>query len=231
MSEEWPVQRADALVCINMIHITPWTACAGLMAGAERTLPLGGVPYLYGAYQINGRHTAQSNQDFDAWLRTTTKGLVDRTRTKRPQGVDIGTRLLTKTSRWCWTFMGGKSVLRVSPNGSKTCRCVFIVVSMPGHFGSTSAGPEFVRASAVGARGSRLAAITCERVSAFPERDLAGMSSGGYLPRATESYIFWELGLLSSASQPRPYGADCWRESNKASLTDHISYAHLQLGR
>src|ERR1700730_6633391 len=38
MSEEWPVQRADALVCINMIHITPWAACKGLVSGAERTL-------------------------------------------------------------------------------------------------------------------------------------------------------------------------------------------------
>ena len=69
-SQEWPVQRADALVCINMIHITPWVACQGLMAGAERTLRSGGVLYLYGPYQINGRHTAQSNQEFDAWLRT-----------------------------------------------------------------------------------------------------------------------------------------------------------------
>jgi hypothetical protein len=40
MSEEWPVQRADALVCINMIHITPWAACKGLVSGAERTLTL-----------------------------------------------------------------------------------------------------------------------------------------------------------------------------------------------
>jgi len=65
MSEEWPVQRADALVCINMIHITPWEACKGLMTGAERTLRSGGVLYLYGPYQIDGRHTAQSNEDFD----------------------------------------------------------------------------------------------------------------------------------------------------------------------
>ena len=70
MSEEWPVQRADALVCINMIHITPWEACKGLMTGAERTLRSGGVLYLYGPYQIDGRHTAQSNEEFDAWLRT-----------------------------------------------------------------------------------------------------------------------------------------------------------------
>jgi SAM-dependent methyltransferase len=70
MSEEWPVQRADALVCINMIHITPWATCQGLMTGAERTLRAGGVLYLYGPYQIDGRHTAQSNEEFDAWLRT-----------------------------------------------------------------------------------------------------------------------------------------------------------------
>ena len=40
MSEQWPVQRADALVSINMIHITPWAACKGLVSGAERTLTL-----------------------------------------------------------------------------------------------------------------------------------------------------------------------------------------------
>jgi SAM-dependent methyltransferase len=70
MSEQWPVQRADALVCINMIHITPWAACKGLVTGAERTLRSGGILYLYGPYLIDGRHTAQSNEDFDAWLRT-----------------------------------------------------------------------------------------------------------------------------------------------------------------
>ena len=70
MSEQWPIERADALVCINMIHITPWAASEGLMAGARRILRAGGVVYLYGPYQIDGRHTAQSNQDFDAWLRT-----------------------------------------------------------------------------------------------------------------------------------------------------------------
>ena len=53
-----------------MIHITPWAASKGLMTGAERTLRTGGVLYLYGPYQINGRHAAQSNRDFDVWLRT-----------------------------------------------------------------------------------------------------------------------------------------------------------------
>jgi Protein of unknown function (DUF938) len=50
MSEQWPVQRADALVCINMVHITPWAACKGLMTGAERTLRSGGILYLYGSF-------------------------------------------------------------------------------------------------------------------------------------------------------------------------------------
>ena len=70
ISDEWLIQRADALVCINMIHITPWAASKGLMTGAERVLPPGGVLYLYGPYRIDDRHTAQSNEDFDAWLRT-----------------------------------------------------------------------------------------------------------------------------------------------------------------
>jgi SAM-dependent methyltransferase len=69
-SEQWPVEHADALVCINMIHITPWAVSGGLIAGARRILRVGDVLYLYGPYQIDGRHTAQSNQDFDAWLRT-----------------------------------------------------------------------------------------------------------------------------------------------------------------
>jgi SAM-dependent methyltransferase len=68
--QPWPVERADALVCINLIHIAPWAVSEALMAGAERTLPAGGVLYLYGSYQIDGRHTAPSNQEFDAWLRT-----------------------------------------------------------------------------------------------------------------------------------------------------------------
>jgi SAM-dependent methyltransferase len=68
-SARWPVERADALVCCNMIHITPWTVTEGLMAGARRTLTRDGLLYLYGPYRIDGRHTAPSNQDFDTRLR------------------------------------------------------------------------------------------------------------------------------------------------------------------
>jgi SAM-dependent methyltransferase len=65
----WPVERADAVMCCNMIHIAPWSACEGLIAGAQRILPAGGILYLYGPYKIDGRHTAPSNQDFDGYLR------------------------------------------------------------------------------------------------------------------------------------------------------------------
>lgn len=65
----WPVEAADILVCINMIHISPWAAAEGLMRGAGRLLPPGGVLYLYGPYKRGGRHTAPSNAAFDAGLR------------------------------------------------------------------------------------------------------------------------------------------------------------------
>jgi SAM-dependent methyltransferase len=66
---EWPITRADAIVSINMIHIAPWSAAEGLMAGAGRLLAPGGVLYLYGPFKENGAHTAPSNAAFDASLR------------------------------------------------------------------------------------------------------------------------------------------------------------------
>jgi hypothetical protein len=69
-ADEWPVAGAAAVICINMIHIAPWPACEGLVAGAACILPLGGVLYLYGPYKEDGRHTAPSNEAFDADLRT-----------------------------------------------------------------------------------------------------------------------------------------------------------------
>ncbi len=66
---DWPIERADAVVCINMTHIAPWEVTVGLVAGAARILPAGGVLYLYGPYLRGGRHTAASNAAFDASLR------------------------------------------------------------------------------------------------------------------------------------------------------------------
>lgn len=65
----WPVAHADAVVCNNMIHISPWAVTEGLMRGAAGILRSGGVLYLYGPYMIDGRHTAPSNDDFDGSLR------------------------------------------------------------------------------------------------------------------------------------------------------------------
>jgi hypothetical protein len=68
-SQEWPIKSANAIVCINMIHISPWQATLGLVAGAARLLPRGGLLYTYGPYHRDGRPTAPSNADFDADLR------------------------------------------------------------------------------------------------------------------------------------------------------------------
>jgi SAM-dependent methyltransferase len=66
----WPVERADAILCINMIHIAPWQATLDLMKGAAQTLGDGGVLVLYGPYRRLGAHTAPSNEAFDADLRS-----------------------------------------------------------------------------------------------------------------------------------------------------------------
>lgn len=65
----WSVSAADAVVCINVIHISPWEATLGLMAGAGRILPAGGALVTYGPYMRDGAHTAPSNAAFDADLR------------------------------------------------------------------------------------------------------------------------------------------------------------------
>ncbi len=67
----WPVApgAASVIVCINMIHIAPWSACASLMRGAGETLASGGLLYLYGPYRQGGAHTSPSNEAFDASLR------------------------------------------------------------------------------------------------------------------------------------------------------------------
>jgi hypothetical protein len=58
-----------AILCINMVHISPWAATLGLLRGAGALLPARGVLYLYGAYKRAGRHTAPSNEAFDRTLR------------------------------------------------------------------------------------------------------------------------------------------------------------------
>ena len=66
---DWPVESAAALVSINMIHIAPWAAAEGLVAGAGRLLGPGGVLFLYGPFRRQGVTTAPSNEAFDHSLR------------------------------------------------------------------------------------------------------------------------------------------------------------------
>ncbi len=68
-ADDWPIDQADAILCINMVHISPWAATQGLMAGAGRILPAGGLLYLYGPYLREGVETAPSNLAFDANLK------------------------------------------------------------------------------------------------------------------------------------------------------------------
>jgi hypothetical protein len=66
----WPVDHADAVLCINMVHISPVTATEGLMAAAGRRLLAPGAPLvLYGPYLEDGVSTAPSNLQFDADLK------------------------------------------------------------------------------------------------------------------------------------------------------------------
>jgi SAM-dependent methyltransferase len=68
----WPVpDHFDAVICVNLIHIAPWSATPALLAGARSALREDGprLLVLYGPYQEEGRHTAPSNEAFDESLR------------------------------------------------------------------------------------------------------------------------------------------------------------------
>ncbi|WP_106639132.1 DUF938 domain-containing protein [Allosphingosinicella vermicomposti] len=67
--DRWPVDHADAILCINMVHISPWAATLGLLKGAGKLLREGGVLYVYGAYRQRGVEAAPSNEAFDRSLK------------------------------------------------------------------------------------------------------------------------------------------------------------------
>jgi SAM-dependent methyltransferase len=69
MADDWPVDRADAILCINMIHIAPWAATEGLLRNAGRILPAGAPLYLYGPFRRPGRELEPGNAAFDEGLR------------------------------------------------------------------------------------------------------------------------------------------------------------------
>jgi hypothetical protein len=68
-AEKWPINHAVAIICINMIHISPWSATVGLMRGAGSILASGTPLYLYGPYRRTGRPLESSNAAFDVDLR------------------------------------------------------------------------------------------------------------------------------------------------------------------
>lgn len=68
-SEHWPLDSADAIVCINMVHISPWQSTVGLMRAAGRLLPSGGPLILYGPYRRAGHPLEPSNAAFDESLK------------------------------------------------------------------------------------------------------------------------------------------------------------------
>ena len=65
-SPDWPVDRADTILCINMVHISPWASALGLLDGAAR---LGSPLILYGPWLVDGQQPAPSNLAFDADLK------------------------------------------------------------------------------------------------------------------------------------------------------------------
>lgn len=69
-ADTWPVERADAILCINMVHISPWAATLGLLQGASRLLASGAPLILYGPYRRAGVETAPSNEAFDLSLKS-----------------------------------------------------------------------------------------------------------------------------------------------------------------
>lgn len=67
---EWPVKWADVILCINMVHISPWEASIGLLDGAARSLDVGGSLILYGPWLESDVPTAPSNAAFDQSLKS-----------------------------------------------------------------------------------------------------------------------------------------------------------------
>ena len=65
----WPIVSADAILCINMIHISPWEATLGLFNGAQHVLQAGAPLVTYGPYSVDGDFIAESNIAFSQSLK------------------------------------------------------------------------------------------------------------------------------------------------------------------
>lgn len=69
------VARYDGLVVVNLLHIAPWTACEGLMAGTAALLAAAGFLFVYGPFMLDGRHNSEGNRAFDRSLRASDPAL------------------------------------------------------------------------------------------------------------------------------------------------------------
>ncbi len=99
----WPVEHVDAIIAINMVHISPWQATLGLLQGAARLLPPDGPLLLYGPYRRAGHDFEPSNAAFDADLRA-------------------------RNPEW-----GIRSIEEVSPVAQASGLCLDTIVAMPAH--------------------------------------------------------------------------------------------------
>ncbi len=93
----WAIDHADAMVAINLVHISPWATALGLLDGAARLLPAGGPLLLYGPWIEDGVATAPSNQVFDMDLRARDPGwglrnLSDFVREVKARGLNLADR-------------------------------------------------------------------------------------------------------------------------------------------
>jgi hypothetical protein len=89
-----PANAPNAIICANMIHISPWETCLAMLEGAGSLLGPQGVLYLYGPYKRDGRHTAPSNEAFDESLRARNpawgvRDLGDVTRAANAAGLEL----------------------------------------------------------------------------------------------------------------------------------------------
>ena len=66
---DWPIDQADAVLSINMVHISPWASALGLLDGAKRLLPSGAPLIMYGPWLKDDIATTPSNLDFDTDLK------------------------------------------------------------------------------------------------------------------------------------------------------------------
>ena len=69
LADDWGIDEVEVVFSANMVHITPWECCLGLLEGARRHVAPGGLLVLYGPFRIGGEHTAPSNATFDESLR------------------------------------------------------------------------------------------------------------------------------------------------------------------